>query len=93
MTGGETIVQGILLASHWVLFFLSIQLSSVALGLVTFSSFPLFVTFLEPLFFRERLKPFDLGTALAVFAGIVLVVPDLNLEKTLVSFIRFFLSG
>ena len=70
--------QGALLASHWVFFFLSIQVSSVAVGLVTFSSFPLFVTVLEPLFFKERLRLADIVTATAVFAGIVLVVPDLN---------------
>lgn len=74
--------QGLLLACHWVFFFLAIQVSSVALGLVTFSSFPLFVTFLEPLFFKEPLKKSDIVTALAVFAGIVLVVPDIDLSNT-----------
>ncbi len=73
--------QGVLLACHWVLFFLSIQVSSVAVGLVTFSSFPLFVTFMEPFFFKERLKPVDVITAFAVFIGIVLVVPEVNLSN------------
>ncbi len=77
------IAQGILLAAHWYLFFLSIQVSSVAVGLVTFSSFPLFVTFMEPLWFKEPLKKRDLATAAVVFAGIVLVVPDLNFENQL----------
>ena len=76
------ICQGLLLASHWVLFFVAIQVSSVALGLVTFSSFPLFVTFMEPLFFKEPLRRSDILTALALFAGIILVVPDLNLANT-----------
>ncbi len=75
------ILQGILLGSHWVLFFLAIQVSSVAVGLVTFSSFPLFVTFMEPIFFKERLQAVDVATALAVFAGIILVVPDINLSN------------
>ena len=75
------IVQGILLGFHWVTFFLSIQVSSVAIGLVTFSSFPLFVTVMEPFFFKEPLKGSDVITALAVFAGIVLVVPDLDLSN------------
>jgi drug/metabolite transporter (DMT)-like permease len=74
--------QGVLLACHWVLFFLSIQVSSVAVGLVTFSSFPLFVTFMEPFFFNEKLKPVDVITAVAVFIGIVLVVPEVNLSNT-----------
>ncbi len=75
------ILQGILLAGHWVTFFLAIQISSVAVGLVTFSSFPLFVTFMEPFFFKEPLKMRDIATALAVFAGILLVIPDINLSN------------
>ena len=75
------ILQGILLACHWVTFFLAIQVSSVAIGLVTFSSFPLFVTFMEPLFFKEPLKKKDIATALAVFTGILLVVPDLDISN------------
>ena len=75
------ILQGVLLACHWVTFFMAIQISSVAVGLVTFSSFPLFVTFLEPVFFREPLQKRDIATALAVFIGILLVIPDLNLSN------------
>lgn len=74
-------LQGILLALHWQCFFAAIQVSSVAVGLVTFSSFPLFVTFMEPLFFKEPFKKADLLTAVAVFAGIILVVPDMDLSN------------
>ncbi|MCF6248171.1 MAG: DMT family transporter [Desulfobacula sp.] len=75
------ILQGILLAIHWWTFFVSIQLSSVAVGLVTFSTFPLFITFMEPFFFKERLKKRDIATAVAVFIGIILVIPELNFEN------------
>jgi len=75
------ILQGALLACHWYTFFLSIQISSVAVGLVTFSSFPLFVTFMEPFFFKEALKKRDIATALAVFGGILLVIPEMDLSN------------
>lgn len=77
------ILQGILLAVHWWSFFLSIQISSVAVGLVTFSSFPLFVTFLEPLFFKEKLKTMNILVAGAVFIGILLVIPDFNFSNNI----------
>ena len=77
------ILQGILLACHWVTFFLAIQISSVAVGLVTFSSFPLFVTFMEPYFFKEPLKKRDIATAMAVFTGILLVIPDVDLSNNI----------
>ncbi len=69
------------MAIHWWTFFVSIQISSVAVGLVTFSTFPLFVTFMEPFLFEERLKKRDIATAIAVFIGIILVIPELNFEN------------
>jgi len=77
------VLQGILLAIHWWSFFLSIQISSVAVGLVTFSTFPLFVTFLEPLFFKEPLKSKDVMLAGAMFIGIILVVPEFNISNNI----------
>jgi len=74
---------GVLLALHWVSFFHSIQVSTVAIGLLTFSTFPLFVTFLEPLFFNEKLRGRDAALALIVFSGLVLVIPDFDLSNTL----------
>jgi drug/metabolite transporter (DMT)-like permease len=93
-TTGLFIIQGVLLAVHWYFFFLSIQISSVAVGLITFSTFPLFVTFLEPLVFRETLDRRDILTALVVFAGICLVIPepDLSNQTTLGGFFGI-LSG
>lgn len=73
---GLLLASGVLLALHWYTFFESIRVSSVAVGLVTFSSFPLFVTFLEPLFFKEPLRRCDLATAAMVVAGLLLVVPS-----------------
>jgi drug/metabolite transporter (DMT)-like permease len=69
-------LSGALLAVHWYAFFASIQASTVAIGLLAFSTFPLFVTFLEPLVFHERLHRYDVITAVAVMAGLVLVTPD-----------------
>lgn len=70
--------SGMLLTLHWYTFFESIRVSSVAVGLITFSTFPIFVTFLEPHFFGERLRRSDIRAALAVVIGIVLVVPSLD---------------
>ena len=77
------ILQGILLAVHWWSFFLSIQISSVAVGLVTFSTFPLFVTFMEPLFFKEKLKLKNVILAAVVFIGILFVIPEFNFSNNL----------
>lgn len=69
------VLLGLILAVHWAAFFRSIQVSSVAVGLLSYSTFPLFTSFLEPLLNRERweAKPFVLS--LGCLAGVVLIVP------------------
>ena len=69
------LLLGGVLALHWTTFFHSIQVSTVAVGLVTFSTFPIFVTFMEPYFFKESLRGFDIFTAALVFFGVLLVIP------------------
>lgn len=66
---------GILLAFHWTSFFLSIRLSSVAVGLLTFSCFPIFVILLGPLFGSGRIRLGDFALVAVLMAGLRLVVP------------------
>ncbi|MDO4482255.1 MAG: DMT family transporter [Bacillota bacterium] len=76
------IMAGAVMAVHWTSFIHSIQISSVAIGTITFASFPLFVTFLEPVIFREKLKVSDLAAALVMIAGVAVTVPEFSLENT-----------
>ena len=73
--------MGTVLALHWVTFFHAIQISTVAIGLLTFATFPIVVTFLEPLFFDERISLFDLFISVIVFFGLALVLPEFNLSN------------
>ena len=76
---GGVALLGLLLAGHWVSFFYSIQLATVAIGLLTFSSFPVFVTLLEPLLFKTPWRWRDGAIALLVVVGVALVIPDYRL--------------
>jgi drug/metabolite transporter (DMT)-like permease len=76
-------LSGVILALHWFSFFHSIQVSTVAIGLLSFSTFPLFTTFLEPLVFGERIRRDDIMTALVVTLGLVLVTPSLDFSNHL----------
>ena len=71
------------MAIHWVAFFQAIQVSTVAVGLLTFSSFPLFVALLEPWFFKERRRWQDLLTAVLVVAGVSLIVPSFDIRNNI----------
>ena len=77
------IVTGVILAIHWSVFFKSIQVSTVAIGLLTFTTFPVFVTFLEPYFFKEKIKLSDIIIAIVTFLGVVLIIPKFELGNNL----------
>ena len=47
-------LSGVILAIHWLTFFHAIQVSTVAIGLIGFATFPIFVTFLEPIMYRQK---------------------------------------
>lgn len=72
---------GLLLSVHWTTFFLSIQVSTVAIGVLTFSTFPLFITFLEPVMFGERIKKADVVCACVMFTGVIIIVPEFHLSN------------
>ena len=74
-------LTGIVLAFHWGSFFYAIQVSSVAIGLITFASFPVFVSFLEPLMFKEKFHYQALIQALLTIIGILFILPLGNLTS------------
>jgi drug/metabolite transporter (DMT)-like permease len=69
------IFLGAVLAVHWVTFFKSIQISSVAIGLLSYSCFPVFTVLLEPLLFRERMDKINLIFAGLCLLGVFLIIP------------------
>jgi drug/metabolite transporter (DMT)-like permease len=74
-SGRLLVVLGTLLAAHWAAFFQSVQVSSVAVGLLAYASFPVFTVLLEPLLFKERLDARNLGLAGICLAGVFFIVP------------------
>lgn len=78
---GLIVLTGIVMAVHWTTFFQSIQVSSVAIGTITFSTFPLFLTFLEPLIFHEKLRRQSIFTAVILFIGVMITIPEFSMEN------------
>jgi drug/metabolite transporter (DMT)-like permease len=69
---------GFLLAFHWVTFYQSIRTSSVAIALLSYSSFPVFVTLVEPIIFREPRRRVDAVTAILVLVGLAVLTPNFD---------------
>ena len=75
------VLTGVILAIHWTSFFQSAQTASVAVSTITFSAFPLFLTFLEPLVFREKLRLRSLACAAVLLLGVGITIPDFSLDN------------
>ena len=68
-------INGVLLAIHWTSFFASIQFSNVAVGLLTFSTFPIFVSFFKPMISKEKIKAKEIVFGFITIVGILFIVP------------------
>jgi drug/metabolite transporter (DMT)-like permease len=75
------LILGLVLAVHWACFFKSIQVSSVAIGLLSYSTFPVFTAVLEPVVFREKLDRATVMFALITLFGVYLIVPEFSLKN------------
>lgn len=78
------IVSGAILAVHWWTFLASVKLSTVAIGTITFSTFPLFVTFLEPAVCHRRISKKNILVALVILLGVFITVPEFSVENRMV---------
>ena len=75
------IVIGLLLALHWVTYFHAMQVSTIAIGVISLYTFPVITVFLEPMFHGEKPHIKDIISALLVFIGIYLLVPEFSLDN------------
>jgi drug/metabolite transporter (DMT)-like permease len=65
---------GLLLGLHWVTFFHAMQISSVAVGMLSLFSFPMITILLEPLFSRQRMKSGDIVAGVIMLTGLAVMV-------------------
>ncbi len=72
---------GAVLAIHWSSYMQSIQSSTVAVGTLTVSTFPIFVIFLEPYLFHEKLKKSDVFCTLMMLVGVFFIVPAFQMDN------------
>jgi len=71
------LANGAILALHWVSFFAAVQVGSVAIALLGYAVFPVFVLLFERRLLRAHAQR-EWMTALLATAGLVALVPDLS---------------
>lgn len=75
-------ISAIFMGLHWITYFYALQLSNVALGLLSLYTFPIIVSLLEPLFLKTTLNPIHILLGLLVLLGLYILSPDFNIENT-----------
>lgn len=77
----KVILGGCLMCIHWVTYFFSLKLSSVAIGMLSIYTYPVITTFLEPIILKTRFSKMHLGLAVLVLCGIYFLVPEFSFEN------------
>jgi len=80
---------GGLMALHWVTYFYSLQLSNVAIAMITLHTFPAMTTLLEPIILKTRFQAYHLILALLIIMGIWIMTPSISTDDDTVVAIGF----
>lgn len=75
------IILGGLLGTHWITYFHAMQVSSIAIGIISLYTYPVITVFLEPFFHGERPHIRDIISALVVLLGIYCLVPEFSIDN------------
>lgn len=66
-------IVGLVIALHWICFFLAIKVSNVSITLAVISSGALFVAFLEPIFFRRKVFWYEVFFGILAISGVYVI--------------------
>ncbi len=83
---------GCLVGLHWMCFYGSIKLANASVALATMSTTSFFAAFVEPVFFKKKIKWYEVGLGALVLPGMVLVGGSLDFSLYLGFFVGI-LSG
>ena len=70
------IIAGVLIATHWILFFLAAQLANVSVCLAGMATTAIWTSLIEPLSMNKRIKPYELLIGGLGFVGILVIFQD-----------------
>ncbi|NKF49494.1 DMT family transporter [Shewanella sp. WXL01] len=75
------IILSALVCSHWVTYFAAMQLSTVAIGMIAFYTYPVMTVLAEPFFTKQKLQVVDVISSIAVLIGVSLLIPEASLDN------------
>lgn len=76
------LLSGALMGIHWITYFYSLQLSNVAIGMLSMFTYPVWTAFLEPMLLKTKFQTAHLVLAALVLCGIYFLIPDFDLKNS-----------
>ena len=83
------LLGGILFGIHWTAYFQALQLSTVAIGMLTIYTYPTWTSILSPIILKTRFQKVHLLLGLLVIAGIFFLVPEFDFENKYTQAVAF----
>ena len=71
----------VFLGIHWITYFYALQLSTVAIAMLSLFTFPVITALLEPLFFKMKLDPWQILMGIIVLIGIYFLLPNFDFNN------------
>ncbi|MEN8137203.1 MAG: DMT family transporter [Bacteroidota bacterium] len=78
---GRVVFGGLLLGLHWVTYFYALQLSNVAIGMLSLFTYPAITSILEGLVMKTRILKTHIVLSLIVLVGIYFLVPEFDIQS------------
>ena len=72
---------GFLLSCHWFFFTLSIQVSYIYIGTISFATYPIFVLIFEPWVFKEKYHFKNFISVILISVGIAYLIPSFEITN------------
>ena len=72
------ILSGILMCLHWLTYFYALQMSNVAIGMLSLFTYPVITALLEPLILKTKFQRIHVLLGLLVLCGIYFLTPDFD---------------
>ncbi len=69
----KIILVGGIVGLHWITFFAAIKVSSVSVAIIAMSSSTFFMAFMEPLFFKRKIRVYEILLSIGILAGIFMI--------------------
>ncbi|RYY03372.1 MAG: DMT family transporter [Gammaproteobacteria bacterium] len=77
------LILGVLLCVHWITFFHAMQVSNIAIGMLSLYAYPVMTVFMEPLLKGTKIHWGDVASGMFVIIGIYFLVPEFDIANNM----------